>query len=38
MLPGPASIANAVASITGWRPKALPLRPERVLEGLKGLV
>jgi xanthine dehydrogenase YagR molybdenum-binding subunit len=31
-----ASIGNAVHHATGWRPRALPLRPDRVLEGLRG--
>ncbi len=30
-----ASIGNAVFSATGWRPRALPLRPDRVLAGLR---
>ncbi len=29
-----ASAANAVAHATGWRPRALPIRPDRVLRGL----
>lgn len=29
-----ATIANAVAHATGWRPDRLPLRPDRVLDGL----
>ncbi|NOY28096.1 MAG: molybdopterin-dependent oxidoreductase [Oligoflexia bacterium] len=33
-LPTAASIANAVKDATGWRPTALPLRPDRLLEGL----
>jgi xanthine dehydrogenase YagR molybdenum-binding subunit len=33
-LPVAASICNAVNQATGWRPKELPLRPERVLGGL----
>ncbi len=31
-----ASIANAVAWATGWRPTHLPIRPDRVLTGLRG--
>jgi xanthine dehydrogenase YagR molybdenum-binding subunit len=31
-----ASIGNAVYNATGWRPRALPLRPDRVLASLKG--
>ena len=35
---GPAaSIGNALHDATGWRPKHLPLRPDVVLEGLKGV-
>ncbi len=30
-----ASIGNAVAHATGWRPRALPLRPDRVLAGMR---
>jgi xanthine dehydrogenase YagR molybdenum-binding subunit len=30
-----ASIANAVYDATGWRPKQIPLRPDRVLEGVR---
>jgi xanthine dehydrogenase YagR molybdenum-binding subunit len=29
-----ASIANAIHHATGWRPHAMPINPERVLEGL----
>ncbi|MEV5323175.1 molybdopterin-dependent oxidoreductase [Nonomuraea sp. NPDC052634] len=29
-----ASVANAVYNATGWRPRDLPIRPDRVLEGL----
>jgi xanthine dehydrogenase YagR molybdenum-binding subunit len=29
-----AAIANAVFHATKWRPNALPIRPDRVLEGL----
>ena len=31
-----ASIGNAVHHATGWRPMEMPLRPDRVLEGLKA--
>ncbi len=31
-----ATIANAVFDATGWRPRAIPLRPDRVLAGLAG--
>lgn len=31
-----AAIANAVYHATKWRPRELPLRPDRVLEGLRG--
>lgn len=35
---GPAaSIGNAVFDATGWRPKHLPLRPDVVLAGLRGV-
>ena len=30
-----ASVANAVFNATGWRPTQLPIRPDRVLEGLR---
>ena len=30
-----ASIGNAVFNATGWRPTHLPIRPDRVLEGLR---
>ena len=30
-----ASVGNAVFNATGWRPTALPIRPDRVLEGLR---
>ena len=33
LTPG-ATIANAVRHATGWRPKEIPLRPDRVLAGL----
>ena len=33
----PAAIANAVFHATGWRPRELPIRPDRVLAGLKEL-
>ncbi len=29
-----AAIGNAMFNATGWRPKALPLRPDRVLKGI----
>ena len=29
-----ASLGNAVAHATGWRPRSLPLRPDVVLKGL----
>ncbi|MFO7566945.1 MAG: molybdopterin-dependent oxidoreductase [Enhygromyxa sp.] len=34
-LPVAAAIANAVHHATGWRPTELPLRPDRVLEGVR---
>ncbi|NYH55058.1 xanthine dehydrogenase YagR molybdenum-binding subunit [Nocardiopsis arvandica] len=30
-----ASVANAVHDATGWRPRDLPVRPDRLLEGLR---
>ncbi|MCB9777556.1 MAG: molybdopterin-dependent oxidoreductase [Alphaproteobacteria bacterium] len=33
-VPTAASIGNAVRAATGWRPTHLPIRPDRVLEGL----
>ncbi len=33
-LPPAAAIANAVHHATGWRPYEIPLRPDRVLEGV----
>lgn len=36
-LPPAASIANAVAHATGWRPTQIPLRPDRVLAGLASV-
>jgi len=33
-LPVAAAIANAVRAATGWRPRRLPIRPDRLLEGL----
>jgi len=30
-----ASVANAVFSATGWRPTVAPIRPDRLLEGLR---
>jgi xanthine dehydrogenase YagR molybdenum-binding subunit len=35
-LPPLAAIANAVWHATGWRPRQTPLRPDRVLEGLRS--
>ncbi|MEV5409356.1 molybdopterin-dependent oxidoreductase [Thermopolyspora sp. NPDC052614] len=32
-----ASVGNAVYNATGWRPRHLPIRPDRLLQGLKGL-
>lgn len=32
----PASLANAVFHATGWRPRELPLRPDRVLMGIRS--
>ncbi|GAB4199869.1 MAG: xanthine dehydrogenase family protein molybdopterin-binding subunit [Roseiflexaceae bacterium] len=32
-----AAIGNAVHHATGWRPRSLPLRPDRVLDGLRGV-
>ena len=31
-----AAIGNAVFDATGWRPYELPLRPDRVLQGVRG--
>lgn len=31
-----AAIGNAVFDATGWRPHELPLRPDRVLQGVRG--
>jgi xanthine dehydrogenase YagR molybdenum-binding subunit len=31
-----ASIGNAVHNATGWRPYELPIRPDRLLEGMRG--
>lgn len=31
-----AAVGNAVRHATGWRPRDLPLRPDRVLEGLRA--
>ncbi|MCA9707511.1 MAG: xanthine dehydrogenase family protein molybdopterin-binding subunit, partial [Myxococcales bacterium] len=31
-----AAIANAVFHATGWRPRELPLRPDRVLKGVRA--
>ena len=30
-----ASIGNAVHDATGWRPYELPIRPDRLLEGMR---
>ncbi|MFE0703165.1 molybdopterin-dependent oxidoreductase [Streptomyces sp. NPDC058872] len=35
-LPVAASIGNAVHAATGWRPPHLPIRPDRLLEGLRA--
>jgi xanthine dehydrogenase YagR molybdenum-binding subunit len=35
-LPVAAAVANAVFHATGWRPVDLPIRPDRVLTGLRG--
>ena len=32
----PAAIANAVFNATGWRPRELPIRPDRVLQGVRA--
>jgi xanthine dehydrogenase YagR molybdenum-binding subunit len=32
----PAAIGNAIFNATGWRPKELPIRPDRVLQGVRG--
>lgn len=34
-LPTAAALANAVHDATGWRPYDLPIRPDRLLEGLR---
>ncbi|MFD8532581.1 molybdopterin-dependent oxidoreductase [Streptosporangium canum] len=31
-----ASVGNAVHNATGWRPRDLPIRPDRLLEGIGG--
>jgi xanthine dehydrogenase YagR molybdenum-binding subunit len=31
-----ASVGNAIYNATGWRPTELPVRPDRLLHGLKG--
>jgi xanthine dehydrogenase YagR molybdenum-binding subunit len=31
-----AAVGNAVFDATGWRPRDLPLRPDRVLQGVRG--
>ena len=33
---GGASIANAIFRATGWRPMALPVRPDRLLAGIRA--
>lgn len=33
---GAASIANAIYRATGWRPKELPVRPDRLLAGIRA--
>ncbi|KIF03427.1 xanthine dehydrogenase, partial [Streptomyces sp. RSD-27] len=35
-LPTAAAVANAVHDATGWRPYDLPIRPDRLLEGLRA--
>jgi xanthine dehydrogenase YagR molybdenum-binding subunit len=35
-LPAAATIANAVCHATGWRPTQIPLRPDRVLAGVRS--
>ncbi|MEM7285830.1 MAG: molybdopterin cofactor-binding domain-containing protein [Actinomycetota bacterium] len=30
-----ASVGNAIHNATGWRPRVLPVRPDRLLEGLR---
>ena len=32
----PAAVGNAIFNATGWRPKDLPIRPDRVLEGVRA--
>lgn len=32
----PAAIANAIFHATGWRPQTMPIRPDRVLKGVKA--
>ena len=32
----PAALANAIHHATGWRPTDLPIRPDRVLAGVRG--
>ncbi len=34
-IPVAASVANAVFHATGWRPKAAPIRPDRLLQGVQ---
>jgi len=35
-IPGPGTIANAIRDLTGVRLTDLPMRPERVLDGLQA--
>jgi len=35
--PGAAAVANAICDATGFRPRALPMTPERVWRGMNGL-
>ena len=32
----PAAIGNAIFHATGWRPRVMPIRPDRVLKGVKA--
>jgi xanthine dehydrogenase YagR molybdenum-binding subunit len=32
----PAALGNAVFNATGWRPRDLPIRPDRVLQGVRA--
>ena len=36
-IPCAGSVANAVFNATGWRPKELPIRPDRVMAGLSSV-